>query len=116
MRERAIFLFGFGVDQHGVALVEGAALSILAGLANWIAFEQYRTHGESFREAVIDGSFAMSHFGALLEELGDFGMNVEALWHANERVGDFREFFGVEAGVRLILGFEAAAMIRRPMV
>src|SRR5216684_2505778 len=115
MRQGAVFFFRFGVNEKGVALVKGAALGILAGQANGIAFEQYRTHGESFRETVIDGAFAVSHFGALLEELDDFGMHVEALGYANKRVRDFREFCGVEAGVRLVFGLETAPVVGRPV-
>jgi len=54
MREGAIFLFAFSVDEHGVALVESAALGILAGQANGIASSN-TDPWQCFREAVIDG-------------------------------------------------------------
>src|SRR6202000_2441735 len=38
MRQREVIVFGFAVDQDGVALVEGAALRILAGEADRRAF------------------------------------------------------------------------------
>ena len=99
MRERQIVLLGLRVDQNGVALVEGAALRILPGEAHGIAFENQRAEGEQFGEAVIDGALAMAHFGALLEQLDDFGMDMKSGWRAHQSIGDFREFFGGQAGV-----------------
>ena len=42
VRKRDVFLFGFRVDQNGVALIEGAALRVLPGEADRIAFENDR--------------------------------------------------------------------------
>ena len=62
MREGQIVLLGFGVDKNGVALVEGAALGVLASEANGIAFEDEGAVGEKFGETVIEGALALAHF------------------------------------------------------
>src|SRR4029077_4570098 len=115
MRERAIFLFGFGVDEDGMALVEGTAIGILAGKTNWISLQQHRPKSQGLRQTVIDGALTMSHLGPLLEQFGDFGMNVKALRHADEGVGNLGKLFAVQPCVRFILRLETAAMISRPV-
>src|SRR6266404_3495776 len=116
MRQRAVFFFRFRVDQHGMALVEGAALGILPGKTNRISFQQQRTKRQCFRESIIDRALALPHLGALLEQLGDFRVHVKALWHANDGIGDLRQLFTVHAGIRFIFGLETAAMVSRPVI
>ena len=76
--QRDVFVFVFNVDEHGVALVKGAAAGVLAAQANWDALFHQAGEGESFGHAVIDGAFPRAHFGALLEQLLHLGMDVEA--------------------------------------
>ena len=72
MRERKIFCFVFGVDQHGVALVESAALRVLAGQSNGVPSSKKRAKRQRFGKAVIDRAFAVAHLRALLEQFHDF--------------------------------------------
>ncbi len=116
MSQRAVLFFRFGVDQHGMALVEGAALGILSGKTNRISFQQQRTKRQCFRESIVDRALAMPHLGALLEQLGDFRVHVKALWHPNDGVCDLGQLFTAQAGIRFIFGLETAAMVGRPIL
>ena len=76
--ERGEALFGLDVDEDGVALVEGAALGVLAGEADGGAGFEQGGVGEELGHAVVEGLFAGAHFDALFEELRYFGVDVEA--------------------------------------
>src|SRR6267378_1061246 len=115
MREREVVVLRFRVNEHGVALAERAALRILPREAYGIALEKYGAERQHFGKTIIDGTLAMPHFRALFEKLRDFRMEVKSLRHANEAVGDFREFFLREAGIDLIFGFVAAVLIGGPV-
>src|SRR5450432_609340 len=116
MCERKIILLGLGIDQNRVALVESAALGILPREAHRIAFKNQRTVGEQFRKAIIDRAFASAHFPTLLQQLDDFGMDVESRWRANQPIGDFRKFFAFQTGVDFKRRSIFPEMIRRPIV
>src|ERR1700737_1775816 len=96
-------------------LVEGAALGILSGKTNGIAFQQQRTKSQRFRKTVIDSTLAVSHLAPLLEHLGAFRMHGKAVRHSDEGVGDLIQLFTVQASVRFIFGLETAPMIGRPV-
>src|SRR6266849_2083709 len=116
MREREVVVLLLRVNEHRVALAERAALGVLPREAHGIALEKYGAERQHFCKTIIDGTLPMPHFRALLEKLRDFRMEVKSLGHANEAVGDLREFFRSEAGIDLIFGFVAAVLIRRPVV
>src|SRR5208283_1908719 len=94
MRKREILLFILRINQNGVALVEGAALRILAGEADGIAFEDERAVGKKLREPVIHRAFAVAHFRALIEKLHDFGMDVKAFGSTHKPVSNSRDALG----------------------
>ena len=77
MGEGDVAGLGLDVDHDGVALVEGAALRVLAGEADGGALLQERGEGDEFGHAVVEGAGSGGHFEALLEELFDLGMDVE---------------------------------------
>jgi len=52
----------------------------------------------------------------LFEKLRDFWVDVKSLGHANEAVGDLREFLGREAGIDFIFRFVTAVLIGRPIL
>src|SRR5579859_738369 len=79
-----IVLLRLSINQHGVALIERAALRVLAGEANGRAFKQQGAKSQRFGKTIIDSTLPMPHFGALLEQLHNFWMNVKALRHANK--------------------------------
>src|SRR5271170_2589436 len=76
--QRHEFVFVLDVDEDGVALVERAAASVLSAKAYGNAGLHQTSKRERFGHAVIDGAFARAHLGALLQQLLNFGMNVEA--------------------------------------
>ena len=80
----------FNVDQHAVALVEGAAFAILPTQADGDALEQKRTESDSLRHAVIERALPMSHFGTLFQQLLDLGMNMEVFRIARQLVRNLR--------------------------
>ncbi len=61
-----------------MALVEGAALAVLTAEAHRGAGGQERTEGNGLGHAVVEGALALAHLGALLEQLFDLGVDVEA--------------------------------------
>jgi hypothetical protein len=84
-----VFRFGLDVDDDGVALVEGAALRVLAAEAHGRAGGDERGEGGELGHAVVEGARAGGHFQALVEELLHLGMDVEAV---GDRGGEAREF------------------------
>ena len=107
---------GLGVDEDGVALVEGAALGVLAGEADGRAVGEERGEGHQFGHAVVEGAVAGRHFSALLEELFDLRVDVEAgriLGGGGAQFGDAR---GRQAGGGVVAGVEVAAAVLVPVV
>src|SRR5260370_41672428 len=51
--ERKVIVLGHCIDQNRVALVEGAALRILASQADEIAFQNYASKRQRFRETFV---------------------------------------------------------------
>ncbi len=114
--ERGEAEFGFDVDEDGVALVEGAALGVLAGETDGRAGFQERGVGEEFGHAVVEGLFAGAHFDALGEELFDFGVDVEAGGGGGEGCGERGDFREVEAGAGGVVRAQRAAVVGLPVV
>src|SRR5713226_133619 len=115
MGERNVIVFGHRIDQNSVALVERAALRILPGKADRIAFQNDGTKSQRFREAIIDGALSVAHLGALLEQFYDLRMYMEAVRYAHQAGSDFFKRFTRKAGIDLIFGLVAAVEIRRPV-
>ena len=110
-------LLVFDVDEDAVALVEGAALRVLAAEAHRRAGEQQRAEGDGFGHAVIEGLLAAAHGGALLEQLFDLGMDVKAVGIRGESCRrSTRIAVAVEAGVDFEIGLLAAAVVAAPVV
>ena len=116
MRERQVVVLGFRIDQHGVPLIERAALRVLPGKTNGRAFEHQRTKGQRFRKAVVDGALAVAHLAALLQQFRDFRMQVKARRHAHEPVGEFRELFLRQPGVDFVRRIVFPVLVGRPIV
>src|SRR5579885_3120491 len=68
-----VVVLGLRVNEHGVALIESAALGVLSGEANGRAFQNERTESEQLRKTVIHRARAGAHFGALLR--GESGID-----------------------------------------
>ena len=63
--ERNPGLLVFDIDEHGVAMVEGAALAVLAAEAHRGAGGEERTEGNGLGHTVIEGALALAHLGTL---------------------------------------------------
>ena len=61
-------------------LVERPAPRVLTGKPHRRSAEQERSERQRFRHSVIHGTIAMTHFGALLEQLFHLRMDREILW------------------------------------
>src|ERR1700761_1606622 len=101
MRKRQVVVFGFAVDQNSMALIECAALRVLAGQANGRAFKHERAVRKQFSEAVVDGALAVAHFGALLEQFRELGMKMKPFRDAHKAIRDFLELFARDSGFGL---------------
>ncbi len=58
-------------------LVESSSTAVLPAQPDWGAVLDQAGEGESFGHAVIHRAFSRTHFGALLQQLFYFGMNVK---------------------------------------
>src|SRR5437764_439901 len=92
------------------------AVRVLAGEPDRRAFEKQGAKGQRLGETVIDRALPVPHFGALLKQFHDFRMNVKTLRHADEAVGNFREFFASQSRVNFIFRSVTAMRVRRPVI
>ena len=76
--EGDVLLFGLDIGEDGVALVEGAAFGVLAGEADGGSGLDEGGEGDELGHAVVEEALAGAHLRALLEELLDLGVDVEA--------------------------------------
>ena len=81
MIERRVALLGLLVEQHRMALREGAALGILAGQADRVAFLEQRAEGERLGGRPVDALAGLDRLGAVVEEALDGAVDVEAFRH-----------------------------------
>src|SRR5438128_828849 len=98
IRKRNVSFFGLRVHKYGVALIECAALRVLAGKAVRRAFKQERTESERFGKTIVNGSFAVAHFRPLFEQFDDFRMDVKSVRKTQQGVRNLREFFNRNTG------------------
>ncbi len=91
--ERNVLLLVLDIEQHGVALVKGAASRILPGQANRYSGFHQASKRQRFSHAVVHQSLARTHLGPLLQQLFDLGMDVEVRGIGRELRGNFAEFF-----------------------
>ena len=78
MLQRHVFLLVLDIEQHGVALVEGAAAAILSAHADGNAGLNQSSEGQRFGHAVVHRAFACAHLGPLFEQLFHLGMDMES--------------------------------------
>ena len=79
MVQRHVARFVFLVDQHRMALREGAALAVLAGQADAIAVVDQRGEGQSLGGRPVDALAGFDRLAAIVEEALDRLVEVEAL-------------------------------------
>ncbi len=71
MVERHVARLGLLIDQHAMALRERAALAVLAGEADRMAFVDERREGQRFAHRPVDALARLDHRLAIVEEALD---------------------------------------------
>src|ERR1035441_2147258 len=82
-----------------MALRESAALGILAGQANGMAFLEQRAEGKPFRSGPVDAVAGLDRLGAMIEEALDGLVDVEALRDAGDLFADLAQLGDIDAGI-----------------
>jgi hypothetical protein len=113
--QRHVLVVVLDVDQHRVALVEGAAPAVLPGQAHRDALLEERGEGDRLGHAVVERALALPHLGALLQQLLDLLVDVEALGRRGEGAGQRGDLLGRKAGRHLVLRFVPAAVVGVPV-
>ena len=93
MVERRVAFLGFLIEQHRMALREGAAFRILAGQAHPVAFLEQRAEGERLGGRPVDALAGLDRLGAVIEEALDGLVDVEALRDARDLLADLAQLF-----------------------
>ena len=75
--QRRVAALGLLVDEHRVALREGAALAVLAGQADREAFVEQRAEGQVLGHRPVDAVAGLDHLAAALEQALDGLVGVE---------------------------------------
>jgi hypothetical protein len=87
------------VEQHRVALREGAALDVLPGQTDPVTLGEKPAEGERLRGRPIDALAGLDRLLAVVEEAPDRAVQVEAL----RRLGDFAPIaFSSSAGIPVL--------------
>src|SRR5205807_898577 len=115
MAERHILLLVLNINEHRVAMVEGAAAAILAGEPYRNPFNQKRTKGQSLGHAVVQGQLACTHLLALLQQFFDFRMDSEIAGIAGQPPGNLSYLVLADSRGHLIAWVVAAASIVVPI-
>src|SRR5262245_7225646 len=92
--ERDVALLGVLVDQHRMALREGAAFTVLAREAHREAFGEQRGESERLGGGPVDTLPGLDRLGAALKEALDRPVHMEALGHRGDLAADFLQSVG----------------------
>src|SRR5581483_6652907 len=98
MIERRVAALVLLVDQHRMALREGAALRVLAGKSDVMAFLQQRTERQRLAGRPIDAGARVDRLGAVFEEALNRAMDAEAVRHLGDLAADLLQLRSVDAG------------------
>ena len=71
MVQRRIARFGLLIDEHAVALREGAALAVLAGQAHGIAFVEQAAEGQRLAGRPVDAFARLDRLAPVLDQALD---------------------------------------------
>src|SRR5262249_55351169 len=98
MVERRVAALVLLVDQDRMPLREGAALAVLPGEADVMAFLQERTERQRLTGRPVDTGAAVNGLHAFLEEAGDGAVNAETIGHPGDLAADVLQRRHVDAG------------------
>ena len=83
--------------------------------ANGRALKDKRAKGNCLGHAIVEGTLAASHFGTLLQQLLDLGMNVKVRRIARQCVRDLRNLIGRDSCFNFIFRQETPAFVVVPI-
>ena len=87
------------IDQHGMALREGAALAVLAGEPHRMAIEQQRAERERLAGRPVDALAGLDRLAAIIEEALDRAVDVEILRRRGDLAADLLQRLERDAGI-----------------
>src|SRR6476661_4894043 len=99
MVERRMTLLGVLIEQHRVALREGAAFAVLARQAHRVAILQQGTEGKRLSRGPIDPLARLDRLCAIVEKTLDRLMNLEIRRDHCDLLADLAQRFDRDAGI-----------------
>ena len=87
------------VDQHRMALREGAALAVLAGEPDAVALVEQGREGKRLAHGPVDVLAGVDGFPPIVEQALDRLVEVEALRHGGQAMADLDEARAIDAGL-----------------
>src|SRR6516162_7500702 len=98
MIERRVAALVLLVDQHRMALREGAALGVLAGEPDMMAFLKQRAERQRLAGRPIHADAGVDRLGAIIQETLDGAVNAETIRHLGDLAADLLEDRQIDAG------------------
>ena len=99
MVQRRVALLGVLIDQHGVALREGAALAVLAGQAHRMALDEQRAESQRLARRPVDAVAGLDRLAPVVEEALDRRCTSKPFGQCGDRSPMRRSVSSVDAGV-----------------
>ena len=98
MIERRVARLGALIEQHRMALREGAALGILSGQPHRMAVQQQRAEGQRLAGRPVDAFAGLDRLAPVFEEARDGAMDLEIVRHAGDLLADLLQLGDIDAG------------------
>src|SRR6478736_3044078 len=95
------------IDQDRMTLRESAALAVLAGQPNGVAFLQQRAKRQSFGGRPVDADAGLDRLGPIFQKALHGAVDPEAVRHPGDLAADIPEHGQIDAGdaaARVLLG------------
>src|ERR1044071_4916403 len=99
MVEGRVTLLGVLIEQHRVALREGAAFAVLSRQAHRVAFFQQATEGKRLSRGPIDSLAGLDRLCAVVEETLDRLMDLEIRRNHRDLLADRAQLLDRNAGI-----------------
>ncbi len=97
--QRHIALFGFLIDERGMALAERAARRILSAQANPEAFLDQRAESERLGGGPVEPLAGLEHLLLGLQNTAERAVDIEALRHRRQDLAESLEPVSLDAGI-----------------
>src|SRR5690242_6107273 len=96
-------------------LIEGAAARVLPAETDGNSGGHKASECQGFCHAIVDGTLARAHFGALFEQLFDLGMNVEVFGICGELLSNLAQLVRWDSSVHFVIRLVAPTLILVPI-